>query len=113
MASSLVQPSRGAILRERYRSRLPGSLDELSGPTHGEVQLPLQIAWSGLTKFDLSLPRQRMSMYCTVLAEGRRDDIAEFLNKELLLAQWPVLRTLVSRAIRDVWEARFAALATA
>nr|WP_329618523.1 hypothetical protein [Streptomyces sp. S465] len=46
-------------------------------------------------------------MYRTVLAEGRHDDLIALLNRDLLIAQWPVLRTLISRAIRDVREETF------
>ncbi|MFE5301892.1 hypothetical protein [Streptomyces sp. NPDC056632] len=31
----------------------------------------------------------------------------EFLNRDLLVSQWPVLRSLVSRPLRDAWEAAF------
>ncbi len=54
-----------ALLRARYRRRLPASLNELVGPEHGMVGLPLHIAWSGLRTLDLDLPRQRMSLYRT------------------------------------------------
>lgn len=101
------------LLRERYERRLPASLDELAGPAHGTVQLPLHVAWSGMTAFDLDQPKLRMSLYRIVLAEGMRDDLAAFLNRELLLVQWPVLRKLISRHIRDVWEAAFPELAAA
>ncbi len=37
-----------ALLRARYKRRLPSSLNELTGPEHGLVELPLHIAWSGL-----------------------------------------------------------------
>jgi Hemerythrin HHE cation binding domain len=49
--------SRTAVLEERYRGRLPGSLDELVGPGHGTVQLPLHVAWSGQTAFNLDMPK--------------------------------------------------------
>jgi hypothetical protein len=71
------------------------------------VELPLRIAWSGLRTPDLDLPRQRMSLYRTVLAEGMRDDLSRFLNRDILLELWPVLRKLISRAIKDVWEEAF------
>ncbi|MFE7834789.1 hypothetical protein ACFU53_01530 [Streptomyces sp. NPDC057474] len=96
-----------ALLRARYRRRLPASLDELVGPEQGRVELPLHIAWSGLRTLDLNLPRQRMSLYRTVLAEGMRDDLCRFLNKDILLELWPVLHKLISRAIKDVWEEAF------
>ncbi|MGW2324084.1 transcriptional regulator [Streptomyces sp. NPDC001155] len=96
-----------ALLRARYKRRLPSSLNELTGPEHGLVELPLHIAWSGLRTLDLDLPRQRMSLYRTVLAEGMRDDLCRFLNRGILLELWPVLHKLISRAIKDVWEEAF------
>ncbi|MEV0281681.1 hypothetical protein AB0I22_35580 [Streptomyces sp. NPDC050610] len=53
-----------------------------------------------------------MGLYRTVLAEGQHDDLAAFLNPHLLTGQWPVLRTLISRPIRDAWEAAFPELTT-
>ena len=103
--------SRAAVLEQRYRSRLPETLDELAGPGHGTVQLPLHVAWSGQTAFNLDLPKACMHMYRIVLAEGQRGDVAAYLNRDLLLRQWPILRNLVSRAVRKVWEAAFPELA--
>lgn len=51
-----------------------------------------------------------MSCYRIVLAEGQHDDLVHYLNRELLVTMWPVLRTLISRDIRDVWENAFAEL---
>lgn len=48
-----------------------------------------------------------MSLYRVVLAEGLRSDLTTYLNKELLVEQWPVLRRLISRNIRAVWEMSF------
>jgi hypothetical protein len=100
-----------AVLEARYRDRLPRSLDDLAGPDHGTVQLPLHVAWSGQTAFDLDRPKPCMHMYRIVLAEGQRADVAAFLNRELLTRQWPVLRTLISHIVRGVWEAAFPELA--
>lgn len=99
--------SRTVALEERYRSRLPETLDDLAGPSSGTVQLPLHVAWSGQTAFNLDLPKARMHMYRIVLAEGQRGDVAAYLNRDLLLRQWPTLRNLVSRTVRKVWEATF------
>ncbi|MGQ4477812.1 hypothetical protein [Streptomyces sp. SAS_276] len=101
-----------ALYREKFRCRLPGSLDELRGPSRGVVELPLHVAWSGMTSFDLSRPRQCMGLYRTVLHEGLRDDLPRYLNQDLLLRQWPVLRTLVGRTVRAVWEEAFPQLAS-
>lgn len=99
--------SRAAVLEERYRSRLPESLDDLTGPDRGIVQLPLHVAWSGQTEFNLGLPKACMHMYRIVLAEGQRADVAAYLSRDLLVRQWPVLRNLVGRTVRKVWEAAF------
>lgn len=95
------------VLRTRYQGRLPGSLDELTGPARGVVQLPAHVAWSGLTSYDLDGARSSMTLYRTVLAEGQRDDLSGLLNRDLLLSRWPILRNLISRNIRDVWESAF------
>ncbi|MFJ7305261.1 hypothetical protein [Streptomyces sp. NPDC099088] len=54
-----------------------------------------------------------MGLYRTLLAEGQQQDMVDFLNRDLLIAQWPVLRTLISRLIRDVWEGAFPELTAA
>ena len=86
---------------------------DLNGPARGTVDLPLHVVWSGRRSYGLEQPRSRMGLYRTVLAEGQRQDLIDFLNRDLLIAQWPVLRTLISRPIRDVWESAFPELATA
>jgi hypothetical protein len=103
----------GDILRARYRRRLPERLEDLAGPVHGVVALPLHVAWSGLTSFAVDRPGARMSLYRTVLAEGQRDDLIAFLDRVLLIEQWPNLRRMISRHIRDVWEEAFPELAQA
>ncbi|MEU5917514.1 transcriptional regulator [Streptomyces sp. NPDC047141] len=100
-------PSVPELRRARYARRLPAKLSELGGPAHGHVDLPLHLAWSGLTRFDLDQPRLRMGCYRIVLAEGQHDDLVRYLNRELLATMWPVLRTLISRDIRTVWEDAF------
>jgi hypothetical protein len=104
-------PVRAEVLRDRYRGRLPGSLQELAGPVEGTVDLPLHIVWSGRTSYSLDRPKSRMTLYRAVLAEGLRADLAAFLHHRLLAEQWPVLRRLVSPYIRDAWEEAFPELA--
>lgn len=95
------------LYREKFRRRLPDSLEELQGPTEGIVEPPATVVWSGLRAFDLAAERQRMSLYRTVLAEGMRKDLCTLLNRDVLLHLWPTLRTLTSTTIRGVWEERF------
>ncbi|MET8412973.1 hypothetical protein ABZV34_33735 [Streptomyces sp. NPDC005195] len=98
------------LYREKFRRRLPDSLDELRGPAEGVVEPPATVVWSGLRVFDLANERQRMSLYRTVLAEGMREDLSALLNRDILLRSWPTLRTLVSTTVRGVWEDRFSQL---
>ncbi|MET9325058.1 hypothetical protein ABZX75_33725 [Streptomyces sp. NPDC003038] len=113
LSSGSAAPSAAEVLHARYAGRLPASLEKLAGPRHGVVELPLHVAWSGLRAYDLDRPRLRMGLYRTVLAEGQHEDLVTLLNRDLLLAQWPVLRTLISRHLRQVWEEAFPELATA
>jgi len=65
------------ILRARYEGRLPRTLDDLIGPRYGTVRLPLHVAWSGQTAFNLDQPKPCMHMYRIVLAEGHFGTLAE------------------------------------
>ncbi|MEU9191447.1 hypothetical protein AB0D14_44670 [Streptomyces sp. NPDC048484] len=100
-----------ALYREKFRRRLPANLEDLHGPAAGVVELPVHVAWSGMTAYDLDKPRQRMGLYRTVLHEGLREDLPRYLNGELLVQLWPTLRSLVGRTVRTVWEDAFPALA--
>jgi hypothetical protein len=48
-----------------------------------------------------------MHMYRVVLAEGQQADVATYLNRDLLVSQWPVLRTLIGKTVRGAWESAF------
>ncbi|MEU6621612.1 hypothetical protein ABZ926_12665 [Streptomyces litmocidini] len=102
-----VTAPRAEVLRDRYRSRLPERLRELTGPVEGTVDLPSHIVWSGRTSYSLDRPKSRMTLYRTVLAEGQSEDMVALLHHRLLVEQWPVLRRLVSPSIREVWEDAF------
>lgn len=110
---SFPVPNAFALLCAQYGKRLPARLEDLAGPAHGTVDLPLRVVWSGRRSYDVEQPRSRMGLYRTVLAEGQQQDLVDFLYGPLLIAQWPVLRTLISRPIRHVWEAAFPELAIA
>lgn len=100
-----------ALYREKFQQRLPAALEELRGPVTGVVELPVHVAWSGMSAYDLGKPRQCMGLYRTVLHEGLREDLPRYLNHDLLLQLWPTLRRLVGRTVRTVWEDAFPQLA--
>ncbi|MFE7777697.1 hypothetical protein ACFU5O_28115 [Streptomyces sp. NPDC057445] len=93
--------------------RLPGSIDELCGPRSGSVQLPLHLAWSGLTRFDLDDEQLLLGLYRIVLTNGLHEDLVAYLNADLLLQHWPRLRIALGKSVRTCWEARFPQLASA
>ncbi|MGW3851674.1 hypothetical protein [Streptomyces fagopyri] len=89
---------------------LPADLAELAGPTEGIVELPLHLVWSGLRAFDLGDEKLLLGMYRIVLLNGRREDCARYLDAALLVAHWPILRKMLGRGVRTVWESRFTQL---
>jgi hypothetical protein len=87
---------------------VPSSLDDLHGPASGTVDLPVRLYWSGPARFDLADPHQVADMCEAVLDVGTIEDIARYLNADLLIRAWPVLGA--NRAKRDAWEDRFPVL---
>lgn len=85
---------------------VPGSLDELSGPKSGVVELPITLFWSRPDRrFDLGDRCQAMDMYLAVLDAARRPVDLAYLNGERLVELWPDLH--LTRAKRRPWEDRF------
>lgn len=100
----------GVVLRNRYRSRLPAT--ERPGPSLQRHSRPAAARGPvGAQQFSPGPVQARMSLYRTVLAEGQCEDVVSFPNRGLLIAQWPVLRRLISRFVRGVWEETFPELA--
>ncbi|MFG1848933.1 hypothetical protein [Micromonospora carbonacea] len=107
MTSTVPLPSRlvGAA------DRIPPSLGLLAGPEHGRVSLPVRLAWSGPADFDVSDPRERLTLYCLLLDCGQRDDVIRYVNAILLRHDWPRIRRLTARRLIALWERRLPGLA--
>lgn len=100
-------PSRWAGLG----AKLPPSLDHLTGPSGGVVELPVDLAWSGDRSFDLADPSQRYLYHMTVLtAAVTGEHYTRWLNAGLLRTDWSRLR--LPGPLRAVWQERFPELAT-
>ena len=80
--------------------RLPAKLDDLHGPERGVVVLPRHLCPHGLREFDVTDEWHRRSLYGIVLTQGRRNDMARFVNARLLREDWPELRGSLERRIR-------------
>ncbi|MEU4679418.1 hypothetical protein [Micromonospora sp. NPDC023737] len=91
--------------------RIPASLAELSGPEHGRVELPVRLAWSGLTNFDVSDSRQRLTLYRTLMDCGQREDIVRYVNATLVCSDWPRIKRLTARRTVALWERKLPGLA--
>ncbi|MEU9831181.1 hypothetical protein AB0D67_06515 [Streptosporangium sp. NPDC048047] len=98
---------------EGVAHRVPDSLADLRGPATGVVSLPVHLAWSGLTEFDLGNRLLRMSLYRTVITGGGREDAEAYLNAGILLADWPLLRRGLGPSYRGAWEGKISALGRA
>jgi hypothetical protein len=85
-------------------AQLPATINELHGPRHGVVDLPLQVAWSGKVSYDLDDPSQHLSLYALLLAQAPARDLLELVNADLLIQLWPRLRRVVSPAQRRAWD---------
>ncbi|HUZ55380.1 MAG TPA: hypothetical protein VMU94_22980 [Streptosporangiaceae bacterium] len=87
--------------------RLPGRIDDLRGPVRGVIMLPKNVSWPGLRECDISDDRGRRSLYAMLLAQGKRNDIARFVNAGLLRQDWPLIRNSLDSRLRRSCERRF------
>ena len=99
--TDLLRPGRIGLA-----GRLPARLEDLHGPERGVIVLPRHLAWPGMREFDVTDDRLRRSMYGIVLTQGRRNDLARFVNPRLLTQDWPLLRSSLDPKLRRWCERR-------
>jgi hypothetical protein len=104
------QPASAPVARQLRPVIIPDCLADLKGPKAGVVELPLTLFWSRPDRtFDLGNRHRAIDMYLAVLdAACSPEDLATYLNGELLVQLWPDLH--LTRVKRRPWEARFEAL---
>ena len=66
--------------------------------------LPAHLTWHQLREFDVARQRPRLQLYSIVISQGRRNEVARFLNAQRLREDWPQLRLLVSARMRRALE---------
>ena len=93
--------------RKSHAVRLPQGIEELRGPARGTIVLPRHLALPGMRECDVTDDPTRRSMYGIVLTQGQRNDVARFLNPELLRADWPLIREALDPKLRGTCERRF------
>jgi hypothetical protein len=96
--------------RDRLSGRLPDRLEDLRGPREGVVVLPVHLSWHGLREFDVAKDEARLVLYSILLGQGRRGDLARFVNARRLAEDWPHLAALLSQRIRRACERRLGLL---
>lgn len=100
--------------RIRFREIKPyevvDSLDDLIGPKHGKLTLPVRVFWSGTRDtFDFDNDSQRRQAYQAILSNGRIEHQIAFLHRERLIDDWPKL-ALDNRVV-DLWSSHHPDLA--
>jgi hypothetical protein len=100
--------------RVLYADRRPyvvaDSLEELTGPTTGEVELPLRLDWSEQRRYNLDHVRELSLMYERVLNEAMKvQDLRRYVHGPTLRAVWS--RMFLPPRLRAAWEGWFPELA--
>lgn len=88
---------------------VPARLEDLHGPEHGVLDLPLNVYWGPNPVVDLDTDDGIEKAYQSVIQEGRVEDLVAILHPARLRAIWADL--LIPGRARAEWESRFPALA--
>ena len=94
--------------RHVHAVRLPARIEDLRGPARGVIVLPRHLSMPGLRECDVTDDSTRRSVYGIVLTQGQRNDVARFLNPQLLRQDWLVIRDALDPKLRWICERRFA-----
>jgi hypothetical protein len=110
--ASAAAPGRRYQARPGRVAVVAADLADLRGPVLGTVELPQRLFWNPDRTFDLGDPDLLRWMYENVLREATRpEELAAYLNGELLAALWPDL--FLPAGVRRAWEDRHPVLRAA
>jgi hypothetical protein len=99
-----MNPVRRYVDRRRYV--VPASLDELTGPVDGVVELPRHLDWSEQRVYDLADAAELGLMYERVIREAATiEDLRTYIDASTLVRVWP--RLYLPEQARRAWEGRF------
>ena len=70
---------------------VPSSLEALTDPQAGIIELPVDVYWGPDRIIDLSEEWQQAKMYQAVIRTGSTAQQESLLNRSLLVAIWPAL----------------------
>lgn len=88
---------------------VPETLDELTGPTSGVVELPGHLDWGPRREYNLDDFSDSRLLYMRVIRESTHvEDLRRFLNAQVLTRLWPQL--VLPARVRALWQDRFPSL---
>ena len=90
---------------------MPERLEDLRGPSGGQLTLPVNVYWGPWSVVDLDIHSDVVKAYQATLREGRVGDQVILLNRDLLVRIWPEL--MLPARVRQLWESRFPQLSVA
>lgn len=91
---------------------VPDTLEELTGPTRGVVELPGHLDWGPRRVYKLDDFSDTRLLYIRVIRESTHvADLRRFLNAQVLMWLWPQL--VLPPRVRALWEDRFPSLGRA
>ncbi len=91
---------------------VPDTLEELTGPTGGVVELPGHLDWGPRRVYNLDDFSDSRLLYMRVVRESTHvEDLRRFLNAQVLMRLWPEL--VLPTRVRALWESRFPTLGRA
>jgi hypothetical protein len=90
----------------------PDQLDDLTGPTTGQIKLPITIDWGPKRTYDMGHDADRRVVYEMVLQEASNtEEVGRYVNGKALAEVWS--RLWLPRRVREQWEERLSELARA
>ena len=93
--------------RKSHAARLPKRIEELHGPAQGVIMLPRHLSFPGLRECDVTDETARRSVYGIILTLGQGNDVARYVNPDLLRADWPAISETLELRLRETCERRF------
>ena len=100
--SGSMGPATRGVWSARWRPvEVPEDLGD-SAPVTGRVRLPVDIAWSGQSDYDLGVRRQLCRVYEQVLREGTADQVRRYVRASTLLEVWDEL--VLPEYVRSAWD---------
>ena len=101
----------GGLTSERERGGgwsapvdVPGTLEDLHGPTSGQLRLPVRVYSSAdgpRRVWDLEDPAARAEFYAVVMENAALPDVTAYLDAGMLRALWPTM--WLSPHVRRAW----------